>query len=148
MKALLAALAIFISMAPGAAAPPPAGDWDFTARAEIIRDTSGNENHLRIQGCDWVASKLGQALRIPASSGRVWREQPGEALRPKQALGMMAWIRLLGTGQYGAVVRHGKGWGEEGTVGYRLLAYGDGLRFMLKAGRIITISGGTLIRGQ
>jgi len=148
IKALITALAILGSLASGAGAQPPAGDWDFRAQAEVVRDRSGRANDLRVEGCQWVQSKLGKALRVPANSGRIGCEKPGEALRPAQAMGIIAWVRPLGTGQYCAVVRHGRGWGEEGTAGYRLLVYSDGVRFLLGAGRIINISGGKVTRGQ
>jgi hypothetical protein len=126
----------------------PAGSWEFTSRDKLIRDKSGHENDLHTEGCKWVTSKYGQALNVPLKVGRVWCEMPGETLRPSQALGILAWVRPLGPGQYCAVVRQGKGWGEEGTKGYRLLLYQEGVRFLLKAGRVINISGGRIIRGQ
>lgn len=131
-----------------AGAQPAVGDWNFTTPSEMIRDRSGRGNELRVEGCSWVPSKLGQALQVPAKGGRVWREKPGDALRPTQALGLMAWVRPLGVGQYGAVARQGKGWGETGTAGYRLLVYLDGVRFLLGAGRVVNISGGRIVRGQ
>jgi hypothetical protein len=26
------------------------GSWDFTTKADVVRDSSGHENHLRIEG--------------------------------------------------------------------------------------------------
>lgn len=148
VKAFITVLAIIGTTAAAGGGQQPVGDWDFTAQADIIQDRSGNGNDLRIEGCQWVQSKPGKTLHVPAKSGRVWCESPGAALRPAQALGVIAWVRPLGTGEYCAVVRHGTGWGEEGTVGYRFLVYLDGVRFLLKAGRVINISGGSVIRGQ
>ena len=130
-----------------AAVPQPVGHWDFTSPAEVISDKSG-ANDLRIEGCQWGPSKLGSALNIPSGSGRIWCDKPSAALRPTQALGLVAWVRPLGTGQYCAIVNHGKGWGEEGTRGYRLLIYQDGVRLLLRAGRVVNISGGKIVRGQ
>jgi len=148
MKAPVSRLTLIFMAVAGARAQQPVGQWDFSAQAAVIRDTSGKGNELRIEGCQWVQSKRGNALRVPAGSGRVWCEKPGEALRPVQALGIVAWVRPLGTGQYCAIVNHGKGWGEEDTVGYRLLMYQDGVRLLLRASRIINISGGRIVRGQ
>lgn len=148
MKAFIAVLGIISVAAMAGGGQQPVGDWDFTTQAEVIHDKSGKANNLRIEGCQWTQSKLGEALYVPANSGRVWGEKPAVVLRPVQALGVIAWVRPLGTGQYCAVVRQGKGWGEEGTVGYRFLVYLDGVRFLLKAGRVINISGGKIIRGQ
>jgi hypothetical protein len=148
MKTLITFLTIISAAATSSGGQQAVGEWQFTEQAEVIRDKSGNANDLRVEGCQWAQSKLGQALHVPANSGRVWRESPGAALRPGQSLGIVAWVRPLGTGEYCAVVRHGKGWGEEGTAGYRLLVYLDGVRFLLKAGRVINISGGKIIRGQ
>jgi hypothetical protein len=101
-----------------------------------------------MEGGQWVQSRLGSALRILSRSGRVWCEKSDDALRPGESLGLVAWVRPLGTEQYCAVVNHGKGWGEEGTRGYRLLLYQDGVRLLLKASRVINISGGKIVRGQ
>lgn len=87
-------------------------------------------------------------LEHRTGSGRVWCDKPSATLRPAQTLGLIAWVRPLDTGQYCAIVNHGKGWGEEGTRGYRLLIYQDGVRLLLRAGRVINISGGKIVRGQ
>ncbi len=148
MNALLTTPAVLCVAVASATAQQPAGHWDFREQAAVVADRSGNGNALRIEGCQWVESKLGKALRVPGSSGRIWCEKPGEPLRPTQGLGIIAWVRPLGTGQYCAVVNHGRGWGDEGTVGYRLLVYRDGARLLLRAGRTINISGGKILRGQ
>src|SRR5262245_21194862 len=107
-RALVPLFAIVGGMIGTEGAPQPVGAWDFTSQAEAIRDQSGHGNDLRVEGCDWVPSKLGRALRVPSTTARIWREKPGGALRPAQALGVIAWVRPLGTGQYCAVVRQGK----------------------------------------
>lgn len=145
---LLLVLPVPCVAAASATAQQPVGHWDFREQAVVVGDRSGNGNELRIEGCQWVESKLGKALRVPGGSGRVWCEKPGEPLRPTQALGVIAWVRPLGTAPYGAVVNHGRGWGDEGTVGYRLLVFCDGVRLLLRAGRTINISGGKILRGQ
>src|SRR5262245_5961323 len=132
MKVLLAAPVVICMAFAARGAERPAGDWDFSRPGEVIPDRSGGANDLRVEGSSWVESRLGKALRVPAGSGRLWCEKPGEALRPAQALGILAWVRPLGTGQYCAVVNHGRGWGEERTVGYRLLLYLDGARLLLR----------------
>jgi hypothetical protein len=104
-------------------AQQPVGSWEFTSEAGYIRDKNGHGNDLKVQDCQPVQTKAGQALNIPPKGGRVWCAAPGERLRPAQAFGIIAWVRPLGTGQYCAIVRQGKGWGEEGTTGYRLLLY-------------------------
>ncbi|MBM4094884.1 MAG: LamG domain-containing protein, partial [Planctomycetes bacterium] len=129
-------------------APSPASDWDFSDQAEVIRDRTGSGNDLRFEGCEWVESKRGKALRIPAGSGRISCEKPSPALRPTTALSLIAWVRPLGTARYCAAALCGKGWGDDATAGYRLLVYQDGVRFLLKTGRVINISGGRITRGQ
>ena len=126
----------------------PVGDWDFTSQDSIVPDKSGNGNDLHVQDCRSVEGKNRRVLSVPLEKGRVWCEAPSKVLSPTQALGVIAWVRPLGTEQYCAVVRHGNGWGEEGTTGYRLLLYQDGVGFLLKAGRVMDISGGKFIRGQ
>ena len=150
MKARLTILTALFVVAPLANvwAEQPVGSWDFSEEASIVRDQTGGGNQLHLESCQWVGSKLGKALRIPASSARVWCDEPGEALRPTGAISLIAWVRPMGAGGYCAVVNHGKGWGDEGTVGYRLLIYHDGVRLLLSAGRVVNLSGGKIIRGQ
>ena len=139
---------VILPMVADVAAQAPVGHWDFRDEATVVPDRSGNGNGLRVEGCARVPSKRGTAFRVPAQSGRIWCEKPSDALRPARTLSLIAWVRPLGTGHYCAVVNHGKGWGEEGTVGYRLLVYPDGVRLLLRAGRVINISGGKPVRGQ
>jgi len=164
MRSLIPMLILIQVAVAEAGAPGPVGHWDFTSRADPTRspaatrpfgpgagaipDKSGRANDLRMEGGQWVQSKLGGALHVPSGSGRVWCERPSDALRPVQSLGLVAWVRPLGTGPYCAVVNHGRGWGEERTRGYRLLLYQDGVRLLLKADRVINISGGKIVRGQ
>jgi hypothetical protein len=58
----------------------PVATWDFTARADAVRDQMG-ANALRVEGCEWVVSKRGSALRVLAGSARIWCEKPAAALR-------------------------------------------------------------------
>lgn len=150
MKVRPATLTVLFVFAPLADvwAEQAVGHWDFSAQAPIVRDRSGGGHQLHVEGCQWVKSKLGKALRVPVDSARIWCDKPGEALRPTRAIGLIVWVRPIGAGSYCAVVNHGRGWGEEGTVGYRLLIYHDGVRLLLSAGRVVNLSGGKIIRGQ
>jgi hypothetical protein len=153
IRATIAMLAMLGAAATGAYAQQPTGSWDFTTSADVIRDQSGGSD-LRVEGCQWVPSKRGKALRVPAGSGRIWAEQPGAALQPAQALSIIAWVRPLGVEPYRAVVTHGRGWGDEGTAGYRLLLYLGGVRLILTTGgpdsarHVTNISGGKTVPGQ
>lgn len=125
----------------------PAGRWDFTVQADLIRDQSGQGNDLRMEGCRWVASKRGKALYLAPESGRVWCPTPGAALRPVESLTVIAWIRPLEHAPYRWIVDHGRGWGDANT-GYRLGLHENRLRFMLNVDRVVNLTGGAMVDGQ
>jgi Concanavalin A-like lectin/glucanases superfamily len=147
MKPLIAALVLLMTAAGAPREPGPVGDWDFTARADPIRDRGRGANNLRLEGCEWVPSKRGSALRVMAGSARIWCERPAPALRPERSLSILAWVRPVEPAPYRWILDHGRGWGDD-NAGYRLGLYENGLRFMLKADHIVNISGGRIQDGQ
>ncbi len=147
MKVTLNALAILWLGAAAAWSQGPVGEWDFTTEAEIISDLSGNGNDLLVEGCEWVTSKVGKALYIPPEGGSVWCDEPSDALRPTDALTIVAWVRPIETANYGFIVDQGRGWGED-NAGYRFLMFMTHVRFMLKADTIVNMTGGKILRGQ
>ena len=125
----------------------PVGSWDFTTKADVVRDLSGHGNDLRIEGCEWMASKVGQALYIPRKGARVWCEKPNSQLGPSRAVSIVAWVRAIKQGTYRGIVDHGRGWGDA-NKGYRLMFYGNGMRFMVQGDQPVNLTGGETLMGQ
>jgi len=70
--------------------------------------TTDEPINFAFHGCPWLIHRLTyrrnghKNLRVRANSGRIAWAKPGEALRPAHALGIIAWVRPLGTGESSA----------------------------------------------
>ena len=71
----------------------PVGCWNFDeAQGQILHDSSGNENHGRIHGAQWVSSGKGHALRFDGVDDYVDCGN-GASLDIRGPMTLSAWVR-------------------------------------------------------
>jgi len=142
LATLLAALIATAVVAQGPAAHWPMDEGQGDATVDEIAGLQ-----LKLEGTEWTQTKTGPALRFDADQARASCDL-ADPLKPTGALTVSLWARRTKPGAYQQLVDAGSGWGDN-NQGYRLLMYGEGLRFMLEAGgEAVNVGGGAIINGQ
>ena len=131
MRTLLTTL-LAVLIVTAAAAQGPVAHWSMSEGQgdATVDEIAGLQ--LELEGTEWTQTKVGAALRFDGDQARASCEL-AEALRPTEALTISLWARRTKPGAYQQLVDAGSGWGDN-NQGYRLLMYGEVLRFMLEAG--------------
>lgn len=102
----------------------------------MLRDISGNANHLTATGTNWSLCDTGCALQFDATSDKAVISSPSAVIAPTKAMTLRAWVRVPDSSPAGAVVRK-----SSAIVAYKL-GFIDGHSFYWLVG---TSAGGVEI---
>ncbi|HUS80720.1 MAG TPA: LamG-like jellyroll fold domain-containing protein [Armatimonadota bacterium] len=149
MQLMRSSTAILCAMltATAALAQGPVAHWPLDeGQGDSATDVVGGLQ-LRLEAVEWVEAKLGPALSFDGKTSRASCEL-ADALKPAGPLTVSLWARRTRAGDYQQLVDAGSGWGDN-NQGYRLLMYGNRLRYMQQAGDdAINAQGGEIVIGQ
>ena len=134
-------------IATAALAQGPVAHWPMDeGQGNVTVDAVGGLQ-LKLEGTEWVQTKLGPALHFDGKDARATCEL-ADALKPTERLTVSIWARRTGETRYQQLVDAGSGWGDD-NQGYRLLLHSRGARFMQEAGGdACNLDGGDLVASQ
>ncbi len=86
-------------------------EWKYDGgQGDLLRDSSGNENHGTIHGATWAKNRTEYALSLDGTKGYVdCGDKP--SLRITGPMSVEAWIKPISR-EWGGGILFGKGWRE------------------------------------